>query len=53
MVLTFLGVVGWLFYNEFETQSVKAANIKQQQGIKNEKQLKELQRDISSIKLED
>lgn len=53
MVLTFFGVVGWLFYNEFQTQEVKAANIKKQHGIRNEKQFNELQRDVSSIKMED
>lgn len=52
-ILTFLGVVGWLFYNEFETQSLKAEKIKQHHNVKNQKQLKELERDVSSIKLED
>lgn len=52
-IVVFFGVVGWLFYNEFETQSKKSAEIKLKQKTINEKQMKELHRDLSSIKLED
>lgn len=52
-ILVFVGVVGWLFYNEYQTQTAKAAAIKHEQKIRSEKQQKELERDLSSIKLED
>lgn len=52
-ILVFVGVVGWLFYNEYETQTVKAAAIKETQKKNSEIQLKELNRDLSSIKLEE
>lgn len=52
-ILTFFAVVGWLFYNEFQTQTVKSAQIKEKQKVQTEKQMNDLNRDLSSIKLED